>query len=204
MVLAPHTDDGELGCGATIARFVDEGKSVYYAAFSTCDESIPDGFPKDALKAEVKEASSVLGIEQQNVLAYDYEVRKLAAHRQEILEILVSLKQEIDPDLVFLPSVGDLHQDHYTVAVEGLRAFKKGTILGYEQPWNHISFNTTSFVVFEKRHLEKKIEALKCYKTQQSRSYMDEEFIRGLAKTRGTQIDADYAEAFEILRWVIR
>ena len=35
LVLAPHTDDGELGCGGTISRMVEEGREVYYAAFST-------------------------------------------------------------------------------------------------------------------------------------------------------------------------
>lgn len=42
-VLAPHTDDGELGCGTSIARFVEEGADVFYAAFSTADQSLPEG-----------------------------------------------------------------------------------------------------------------------------------------------------------------
>ena len=41
LVLAPHTDDGELGCGGTISKFVKEGKNIYYVAFSTAEESVP-------------------------------------------------------------------------------------------------------------------------------------------------------------------
>lgn len=204
LVLAPHTDDGELGCGATIARFVEEGREIYYAAFSTCDKSIPPEYPPDALKREVKSAMEVLGVPRKNLLLYDYEVRTLASRRQEVLEELVALKKELAPDLVLLPSMSDLHQDHYTVALEGLRAFKRTTMLGYEQPWNHITFNTMSFVIVEGRHLDKKTQALKCYETQNSRKYMSEQFVRGLARTRGTQIDEEYAEAYEVLRWVIR
>jgi len=33
-VLVPHTDNGELGCGASIVRFVDEGADVFYAAIA--------------------------------------------------------------------------------------------------------------------------------------------------------------------------
>ena len=49
LVLAPHTDDGELCLGGTISRYIEEGKNVYYAAFSTADQSVPEGFPKDIL-----------------------------------------------------------------------------------------------------------------------------------------------------------
>lgn len=46
LALNPHPDDGELGAGGTIAKFVEEGKDVYYIAFSTCEISIPNGFAK--------------------------------------------------------------------------------------------------------------------------------------------------------------
>ena len=42
LILAPHTDDAELGCGGTIARFLEEGKKIYVAAFSTARASLPD------------------------------------------------------------------------------------------------------------------------------------------------------------------
>ena len=47
LVLAPHTDDGELGCGAAIARFVEQGAEVHYVAFSTAKESVPKGMPSN-------------------------------------------------------------------------------------------------------------------------------------------------------------
>ena len=110
----------------------------------------------------------------------------------------------MQPDLVFIPSPNDLHQDHKVIAEEGIRAFKKSTILGYEMPWNNISFNTISFIPLEERHIKKKIDALRCYETQRYRSYLSEDFIRSLARTRGTQIEVEYAEAFEVIRWVFR
>ena len=204
LILAPHTDDGELGCGGAISKFVEASMDVYYAAFSVAEKSIPAGFPKNILESEVKKAMAVLGVPKMNLRIYRYEVRTFSYRRQDILEDIVSLRNELQPDLIFMPSPNDLHQDHKVVAEEAIRAFKRFTILGYEEPWNNISFNTASFIPLEEKHIKKKIEALKCYETQRYRSYLNEGFITGLARTRGTQIEVKYAEAFEVIRWVIK
>ena len=204
LVLAPHTDDGEFGCGGSVARFIREGKDVYYAAFSTAEESVPDPWPKDILKTEVKEATKRLGIGQDKLIIFNYEVRKLSYHRQEILEDLVKIKNTICPDLVFLPSSSDVHQDHSTISIEGIRAFKNTSILGYEIPWNNIEFRTEAFVLLADEDINKKLHALDAYNSQKGRNYANEEFIRSLARTRGVQIGNRYAEAFEVIRWVIK
>ena len=202
LVLAPHTDDGELGCGGTISRMVEEGREVYYAAFSTAAESVPPPFPPDILEKEVREGTKVLGIPAANLLVYKYRVRHLPHMRQEILEELVRMKREIDPATVFLPSAQDLHQDHQTIHLEGLRAFKTVTVLGYELPWNNLSFDYRHFCILTRAHVQTKVAALRCYQSQQHRSYTQEDFIWSWARTRGGQIMVEYAEAFDVLRWV--
>ena len=202
-VLAPHTDDGELGAGGTIAKLVELGANIYYFAFSTAAESVPEGMPKNILKTEVINATTKLGIPKKNVLVYDYQVRKLNYSRQEILEDLMKHKKKLKPDLVLMPSLNDIHQDHATIAQEGLRAFKGSTILGYELIWNNLTFNTTSFVNLEEKHIQKKCDSLKEYTSQASRNYMSEDFIFSLAKTRGVQIGVKYAESFEVVRMVL-
>ena len=203
-VLAPHTDDGELGAGGTIAKLIEACASVFYLAFSTAEASVPDGFAKDILKTEVIDATTILGIPKANVRIFNYEVRKLNYARQEILEDLISMRKEIMPDLVLIPSLHDIHQDHSTVAQEGLRAFKNTTILGYELLWNNLTFDTTSFVALEKRHVDLKVRALAAYRSQFGRNYMSEDFILSLAKIRGVQSSLSYAESFEVVRWMIK
>jgi N-acetylglucosamine malate deacetylase 1 len=203
LILAPHTDDGEFGCGASIAKFIKEGKDIYYAAFSLAEESVPEPFPKNILEIEVKAATAVLGIKPENLMLYKYKVRNFAHHRQEILEDLVSLNNDLKPDLVFMPCLHDLHQDHSTIAMEGLRAFKKTSILGYELPWNNINFATQCFINLDEEDLEKKLSALGCYNSQKGKAYASTEFIRSLSVTRGTQIGVTYAEAFEVIRWIL-
>lgn len=203
LILAPHTDDGELGAGGTIAKLLQQGNEVFYAAFSTAEQSVREGFPKDILKTEVKNATKVLGIKEENLIIFNYEVRRLNYHRQEILEDLVKIRSSIAPDVIFMPSANDIHQDHITIAQEGLRVFKNKTILGYELIWNNLSFNTQCFVKLGKEHVSKKAEALKQYLSQAHREYMSEEFIFALAKARGVQIGCEYAESFEVVRMIL-
>lgn len=203
LVLAPHTDDGELGCGATIAKYIEEGKNVYYAAFSICEESVPEGLPKNILETEVKKATAVLGIKKEKLMIYKFKVRRFPEFRQEILEELVKLNKELNPDLVFMPSSFDIHQDHKTIFEEGRRAFKNSSILGYEFMWNNFSFNSTCSIVVNENHINKKIESINQYFSQKHRFYASEKMVKGLANYRGLQISKEYVEAFEVIRWII-
>ena len=100
------------------------------------------------------------------------------------------------------PAPKTLHQDHQTIHIEGLRAFKMVTVLGYELPWNNLSFDYRHFCVLTREHVQTKVAALRCYQSQQHRPYTQEDFIWSWARTRGGQIMVEYAEAFDVLRWV--
>jgi LmbE family N-acetylglucosaminyl deacetylase len=179
------------------------GKDVHYVAFSKCEQSLPAGAPKDLLVHELMNATKVLGIPPGNIHVLNFEVRCFQRDRQEILDAIIGFGKKISPDLVFLPSPNDLHQDHHTITMEGLRAFKlSASILAYEMPWNNLVFNTTCFSPLTRQQINKKVEALKCYESQLGRFYASEEFIYALATTRGTQVNTRYAESFEVLRWV--
>ncbi len=203
LVLAPHTDDGELGCGGTIVKYLEEGANVYYVAFSICSRSLPEGEDPNTLAIEVARATSVLGIKKENLILFDFDVRRFKEFRQEILEEMIKLKTKINPDLVFVPSPTDIHQDHQVISEEGLRAFKNISILGYEMPWNNISFNTSCFNILNENHIQKKTDALKEYESQNFRTYLNDEFIKALAITRGVQIGSRYAEVFEVIRYIL-
>jgi N-acetylglucosamine malate deacetylase 1 len=200
LVLAAHTDDGEFGCGGTIARLLDEGVEVRYVAFSTATKSLPEGFPPDALAREVEEATAALGIT--NLAVHDFDVRTFPERRQDILELLIAEWEAWHPDVVFQPSLHDVHQDHQVVAAEGLRAFKRTTILGYEIPWNNFDFSYQAYFALTQAQVERKIAALAKYASQQHRRYSDPEYIRNLARTNGINVNRDYAEVFQVHRVV--
>jgi N-acetylglucosamine malate deacetylase 1 len=202
LVLAPHTDDGEFGAGGTMARLVDVGCEVRYLAFSIATRSLPPGFPPDTLAREVREATAELGIPEENLTVLDFDVRTFPERRQDILEVLVSLWDEWRPEVVFQPSHHDVHQDHQTVAQEGLRAFKRTTILGYEIPWNNFDFSYGMYVALERSHVERKVAALERYASQHHRRYANAEYVWNLARVHGVNVNREYAEVFQVVRVV--
>ena len=116
------------------------------------------------------------------------------------------IRKEFCPELVIGPSLNDFHQDHQVIANEMVRAFKStSSVISYELPWNHVTFNTQLFIKLTEANIKNKWALLKRYNSQiiKGKSYFSEDFIFGLAKTRGVQCGSEYAEAFEVVRWMI-
>ena len=202
LVLAPHTDDGEFGCGGAMARLAERGADVRQIAFSIASRSLPEGFAPDTLVHESRAASSALGLADGALTVHDFDVRTFPDHRQEILELLIEIWTDWKPDCVFMPSHHDVHQDHQTIANEGLRAFKRTTVLGYEIPWNNFDFSYQAYLALEERHVERKVAALEKYASQQHRRYANSEYVWNVARTHGTNVNRDYAEVFQVYRVV--
>jgi LmbE family N-acetylglucosaminyl deacetylase len=204
LVLSPHTDDAELGCGATISRLLREGNRVYVAVFSTCEESLPKGFLPGTLKTECIDSLTSLGVSKEDILFYDYQVRVFNYSRQNILDDLVLLKNKVSPSTVFIPSVDDYHQDHKTIADEAVRCFKNNcSILSYELIWNNTGFRNQIYYDISEEDVANKIAALSKYETQKNRIYFQNNFIEALATVRGAQNGIRYAEVFEVIRYKI-
>ena len=205
LVLAPHTDDAELGAGGSMAKWLEAGVDLHVAVFSTAEESLPAGSAPTRLADECHASLDALGVKPENRQIMHYPVRKLGYHRQEVLENMVAMERQLNPQWILFPSGADLHQDHATIHDEAMRAFKHKTLLGYELPWNHITFSASAFVTLEKHHLDKKWDALTKYTSQleMGRAYFTKEFHESLAKVRGLQVKHEWAEAFELIRVVL-
>jgi len=195
LLLSPHADDIELGCGGSIIKFIEKGERLFWVVFSI-DSS-------KEMKSEFLEVMDGMAITEYKI--FNFKRRILHKYRQEILQHLVDIGRDFSPDLVICPSLRDYHQDHKTIAEEAVRAFKKTSIICYELSWNIITFSSQCFIELKKRHIEKKLEMLKIYKSQLvgREEYFSKDFIYGIAKVRGVQSGSDYAESFEIIRWKI-
>ena len=183
LVLSPHPDDMELCCGGTIGRF----KNVLNVAFSNC-----------GIGGELMEASKFLGIEYRLL---DFHVRHFSEYRQKILQYLIDLK--FKPDIVFLPSSFDGHQDHQVIHNEGKRAFKDCNLLGYESCWNNYQFRCDTYSAMTEQDLQRKLTALEFYKSQQNKKYFHPEYTTARARIRGAQINKEFAEGFETIKWIL-
>jgi LmbE family N-acetylglucosaminyl deacetylase len=204
LLLSPHTDDVELGCGGSVAKFIERGDDILWLAFSVAEDSLPEGMPKDTLAREFEKVVQRYGLGEEQREILDFRVRHMGEHRQDVLEHLVRVRSKFRPDIVIGPSVHDYHQDHQVVANEMIRAFKSSaSIICYELPWNNVRFDSQMFVTLEERHIEKKWEALQEYRSQMinRRGYFEREFIFGMARMHGVQCSNQFAEAFEVIRW---
>jgi LmbE family N-acetylglucosaminyl deacetylase len=199
LALSPHTDDAELGAGASIHKWVTDGHSVHIAAFSTGD--VITGATVD----EAWAAAQVLRADFRMV--GPFATHMMSAYRQYIIEEMIRLRKELHPDLVLCPSSWDCHQDHQVVHNEAVRAFSRLTcILGYDQPYNAVTnpVGLNYYVTISDVDLLAKINAVNCYVSQAQRPYSGLIAIQALATVRGIQCYTGLAEAFEVIRWIER
>lgn len=199
LALSPHTDDVEIGCGATLFRLKKEGANIFVLNFALSKNEESDNTAPN-VDNEFRESMALLGAEYKML---NYECRKLQDKRQEILDYLIKLSREYEFDTVFCPSSFDFHQDHQTVRNEAFRAFKSKTILGFELPWNCVQFRTDLFINLSEEDLAAKVDMINCYVSQQHRAYMYKQYIYDNARTRALSINSQYAECFELIRGVI-
>jgi LmbE family N-acetylglucosaminyl deacetylase len=197
MAIAPHIDDVELGAGATIHRLAQDN-TVYYVGLS-----LPPLVTREEFMPEFQQSTKRLGIDPRRIILRDYDPRDLFSSRSEILQLFYDMSKELQPELVFIPNSKDIHQSHEVVHAEARRAFKYGTVLGYELPWNSMEFAMDVFVTVSREDIEAKIASINAYKTQKHRMFFANDIVGDLARVRGKQIGKEYAECFELIRLIL-
>jgi LmbE family N-acetylglucosaminyl deacetylase len=193
--IGAHPDDIELGCGALIGSLQDK-ESI------TC-VTLSDNQKNPLLVNLVKEYSasmSALGILTKNTILEKFETRRFPAQRQDILEYLIKLNRTLNPDIVFVHTRSDLHQDHNTVTEECLRAFRSITVLGYDVIRSSYGFFPNLLTSVSESDVKQKIDALAQYKTYSGKYYFDPEVTRATLIRNGALCECKYAEGFETLR----
>lgn len=203
VLLAPHTDDVELGMGGTLDKIRRDVAELHLFTFGNAVASLPDNFSPNTLLDEQKASWDCLGQDEKKLTSYDFPVRDFVSVRQDILQCLVDINRSIKPDCVFCPAQNDVHQDHNVITNEAKRAFKRNSIIGYELPWNYFQNPLENLCIeLSNANLSRKIELLSLFESQKTKSYFDQDFIRGWAKYNGVRTGFQHAEIFEIIRIV--
>lgn len=203
LFIGAHPDDIEFGAGATLAKAVEANIDCHALVLSDCHESL-ERFITDpkTLVHESQSALKILGVVAENASFLTFPVRNFPRERQDILQSLIEKARVCNYSRIYVPASSDVHQDHHIVAIEALRAFKFSTILGYELPWNSFGGEFRHFNCLEMRHVEQKNFAIMEFASQRNKFYSGSEEIETVLKFRGLQINTQYAEAFEVLRWI--
>ncbi len=195
--IGAHPDDIELGCGALIARIA--GKTdVRCVTFSNNQKN-----PLLSNLVEEHYASmQTLGVPRERVDLLEFETRRFQEHRQDILEAMIGIMRQDDPDIVFVHSKSDVHQDHGVLTQEALRAFRGRTVLGFDVIRSSYGFFPDFLVGVDEADVQKKLNALACYKTYAGKYYFSPEVTRATLIRNGAICERPYAEGFDILRIV--
>ena len=127
LFVGAHPDDIEIGCGALLAQ-ISSHAEVFCVTLSDNQKN-----PKHkGLVAEHRRSMAALGVSEDRLVIQVFETRNFARDRQEILEYLYEVNRQQRPDLVFVHSAADIHQDHSVATQETLRAFRGVSVLGFD------------------------------------------------------------------------
>jgi N-acetylglucosamine malate deacetylase 1 len=197
LFLGAHPDDIELGCGALLHHIV---RHTDVLCVTLSDNQKNPDLPN--VVHEHFESMAVLGVPKEKITLGPFTTRVFHESRQEILEYFLKLRREFHPDLIFVHSKQDVHQDHLTMTDEALRAFRGVTVLGFDVVRSSYGFFPHFLVEVTEEDVNKKIEALSKYETYRDRYYFNSELTRSIMVRHGALAERRFAEGFDILRIV--
>jgi LmbE family N-acetylglucosaminyl deacetylase len=188
VAVGAHPDDIEIGAGGLLLG-LPPGTRVHYVLCTGSPERREEA--RDA-------ATAFLPTAELSFALHDLPDGRLPAYWADVKEIVEAAARTLAADLVLTPSRDDRHQDHRTVAEIVPTAFRDSLVLEYEIPKaDGDLIRRGVYVPLAPEALRTKIALLdKCYPSQRHRGWWDEEVFAGLARLRGMECGARYAEAF--------
>jgi LmbE family N-acetylglucosaminyl deacetylase len=201
LCLGAHCDDIEIGCGGTLLKLIENQRvqSIKWVVFTSTSERAKEA--RDSAEEFLKD------VPQKEVIVKNYRDGFLPQLASEVKEEFESIKKGFSPDIIFTHYKQDLHQDHRLLADFTWNTFRNHLILEYEIPkYDGDLGNPNCFVHLDSAYAKRKSDImLKCFTSQASKHWFDEETFLALMRLRGMQSAAfsKYAEAFYTRKMVM-
>jgi LmbE family N-acetylglucosaminyl deacetylase len=195
LLIGAHPDDIELGCGALIHQIASQTELLCV----TLSDNQKNPLLKDVVDEHYR-SMAVLGVPREKIVLGPFTTRIFPDARQDILEYFLKLRCDFDPDLIFVHSRQDVHQDHNTITDEALRAFRGITVLGFDVVRSSYGFFPHFLAEVSEADVSAKIEALSQYETYRDKYYFNSELTRSIMVRHGALAERPFAEGFDILR----
>ena len=191
VALGAHADDVEIGAGGTLHALAHGSTPVEVHVL------VLSGIPDRAREARAS-AEVLLGSALASCTVLDLPDGRFPGHWAAVKEALEDLASRVSGDLVLGPRRADAHQDHRVLAEVVPTVFRSALQLGYEVPKREADQEPgTVLVPLSAADVERKWQHLvTAFPSQAGRAWMDREVFTGLARLRGLQCGAPYAEAF--------
>ena len=193
--LGAHPDDIEIGCGGTLLTFARRG-TVEVRALVMTGEDARAREARDALPRFVPGASvEMLGLPD----------GRLPASWSAVKDAMEGFARRSPADVVLAPRTDDAHQDHRLVGELARTVWRDALILHYEIPkWDGDLAAPNHYVPMERTTAQQKVALLdRCFPSQLSRDWWDDELFLGLLRLRGMEARAPYAEGFWVSKAVL-
>ena len=198
LALGAHPDDLEIGAGGTLLSLAEQhpGLRVRYVLLS----GKPDRQEEARAAARAFTPGADLRVELHNL-----PDGRFPAVWGQVKEVLEGVARAFCPDIILAPSAGDAHQDHRTVGELVPTAFRDQFCLAYEVPkWDGDMSRPNTYFPLTEEIARRKAELLdKYYRSQQTRDWWGEETFLALARLRGVECRARYAEAFTCSKLIV-
>ena len=198
--IGAHTDD-EMICAGTLRKLVKNGVEVKVIAFSYAP--IPnksDVDNRNIIYSEFFTAMSAIGVPPRNFNLLNLDPRTFSSHEDKIRQFLYDFTVNEKPDLAFVLSPEDDHQDHSIVGKSAERVMKNRVpmVVRCHYPWNFINPGRSNlFVKLTTDEFETKLAVIRAYRSQHFR-YDYENLFTSLTRANGLATKNELAEAFEI------
>jgi LmbE family N-acetylglucosaminyl deacetylase len=192
LCLGAHSDDIEIGCGATIRKLTQErpGLAVWWVVFTA------DG--KRSVEAKKSARTFLRDASKSQVIIKQFRNGYFPFQGALIKDFFESLKRRIHPGLVFTHFRDDRHQDHRLVSDLTWNTFRNHLVLEYEIPKFDGDLGSPNFFVpvSERLAKEKADNLCRYFSTQSNKHWFDKDTFLALMHLRGIECCAQYAEAF--------
>lgn len=199
-VLGAHCDDIAIGLGATLLTLTAAVPGVRVRALVLTGAGTAREDEEAAALAAFCEGAEV------RLTVHALPDGRTPAHWDRVKDAVREFRAATAPELVFAPHTADAHQDHRLLAELVTTEFRDHPVLRYEIPkWDTESWHPTVYVPFDEALAERKTRLLhQHYPSQAGRDWFDDRTFLALARLRGVQCRAPYAEAFTSDKLVVQ
>jgi len=189
LAIGAHPDDVEIGAGGLLLQLAARPLQVRYVLLTGTAERQAEA--RAAAHAFLPGADLAMDL-------FQLPESRLPAAWTQVKEVLEEVARLCSPDVILAPSAGDAHQDHRVIGEILPTVFRDQLYLAYEIPkWDGDLGRPSLYVPLSEQDARRKVELLhKCYPSQHGRDWWDDEVFLGLARLRGMECRARYAEAF--------